>query len=124
MDYIECHHRTPLHVTGQTRTRRLTLPSSVLTVTGWSIAPSNGSLPVSSVSWTVADYLAYWLRHVVREDRRPKTYQGYESEVRLHLIPGLGRKQLAKLTARDVRTFITRTRSRAAWRSCRFCLLL
>ena len=26
------------------------------------------------------------------------------------MIPGLGRKQLAKLTARDVRTFITRTR--------------
>jgi integrase len=30
--------------------------------------------------------------------------------VRLHLIPGLGRKRLAKLTAQDVRAFITRTR--------------
>jgi integrase len=65
---------------------------------------------VASVSWTVAEYLTYWLRQVVREDRRPKTYQGYEGVVRLHLIPGLGRKQLAKLTAQEVRAFITRTR--------------
>ena len=25
--------------------------------------------PVASVNWTVADYLTYWLRQVVREDR-------------------------------------------------------
>jgi integrase len=71
---------------------------------------SDQGVPVASVNWTVAEYLTYWLRHVVREDRRPKTYQGYESVVRLHLVPGLGRKRLAKLTAQDVRTFITRTR--------------
>jgi integrase len=66
--------------------------------------------PVASVNWTVAEYLTYWLRQVVREDRRPKTYQGYESVVRLHLIPGLGSMRLAKLSAQDVRTFINRTR--------------
>ena len=64
-------------------------------------------VPVASVNWTVAEYLAYWLGQVVREDRRPKTYQGYEGVVRLHLIPGLGSKRLGKLTAQDVRTFIT-----------------
>jgi integrase len=67
-------------------------------------------VPVASVNWTVAEYLTYWLGQVVREDRRPKTYQGYEGVVRLHLIPGLGSKRLGKLTAQDVRTFITRTR--------------
>jgi integrase len=71
---------------------------------------SDQGVPVASVNWTVAEYLSYWLRHVVREDRRPKTYQGYEGVVRLHLIPGLGQKRLAKLTAQDVRAFITRTR--------------
>jgi hypothetical protein len=60
------------------------------------------------VNWTVADYLSYWLREVVREDRRPKTYQGYEGVVRLHLIPGLGKKRIGKLSAQDVRLFITR----------------
>jgi hypothetical protein len=67
-------------------------------------------VPVASVNWTVAEYLTYWLREVVREDRRPKTYQGYEGVVRLHLIPALGRKRLGKLSAQDVRTFITHTR--------------
>ena len=43
-------------------------------------------------------------------ERRPKTYQGYEGVVRLHLIPGLGKKRLAKLTAREVRVFIIRVR--------------
>lgn len=56
---------------------------------------------MASVNWTVAEYLTYWLRQVVREDRRPKTYQGYEGVVRLHLIPG--RKRLGKLTAQDIR---------------------
>jgi integrase len=74
------------------------------------IRRADQGIPVASVNWTVAEYLTYWLRQVVREDRRPKTYQGYEGVVRLHLIPGLGSKQLAKLSAQDVRTFINRTR--------------
>jgi|SRR5579875_202741 len=36
---------------------------------------SDRGIPVASVNWTVTEYLTYWLRHVVREDRRPKTYQ-------------------------------------------------
>ena len=67
-------------------------------------------LPVASVSWTVAEYLPYWLSQIVHEDRRPKTYQVYEGVVRLHLIPGLGKKRLSKLSAQDVRSFITRVR--------------
>jgi integrase len=50
------------------------------------------------------------LRHVVQEERRPKTYQGYEGGVRLHLIPALGKKRLGKLTAREIRVFITTVR--------------
>ncbi len=52
--------------------------------------------------------LDYWLRHIVQQDGRPKTYQGYESVARRHLIPG--RKRLAKLSAQDVRVFITHVR--------------
>lgn len=73
-------------------------------------------LPVASVNWTLAEYLTYWLREVVREDRRPKTYQGYEGVVRLHLIPGLGKKRLSKISAQDVRSFITHVR-----RECQCC---
>jgi integrase len=74
------------------------------------IEQSDLGIPVASSTWTVEEYLAYWLRIVVLQERRPKTYQGYESVVRLHLVPGLGRKRLAKLSAQDVRIFITRLR--------------
>lgn len=80
------------------------------------LSQSDKGIPVASGSWTVAEYLTYWLQHVVREERRPKTYQGYESVVRLHLIPGLGKKRLAKLTAREVRVFITQVRE-----ACQCC---
>jgi integrase len=73
-------------------------------------------IPVASVSWTVEQYLTYWLEHVVQVERRPKTVQGYESVVRLHLIPGLGKKRLGKLTAQDVRAFITGIRE-----ACQCC---
>lgn len=39
---------------------------------------SDEGIPVSSENWTVGDYLNYWLKHIVKEERRPKTYQGYE----------------------------------------------
>jgi integrase len=68
-------------------------------------------IPVAAESWTIEKYLAYWLEHVVRPERKPRTYQGYEGVVRLYLIPELGNKRLAKLTARDVRVFITRIRA-------------
>jgi integrase len=82
------------------------------------IRSADQGVPVAAVNWTVAEYLTYWLRQVVREDRRPKTYQGYEGVVRLHLIPGLGRKRLARLAAQDVRTFITQVRQ-----ECQCCKL-
>jgi integrase len=68
-------------------------------------------IPVAAESWTVANYLGYWLEHVVKPERKPRTYQGYEGVVRLYLIPELGSKRLAKLAARDVRVFITRIRA-------------
>lgn len=68
-------------------------------------------IPVAAESWTVGTYLTYWLEHVVLPERRPRTYQGYESVVRLYVLPELGNKRLAKLTARDVRVFITQIRA-------------
>lgn len=71
---------------------------------------SDRGVPVASENWTVEQFLNYWLEHVVRAERRPKTVQGYESVIRRHLIPSLGKKRLGKLTARDVRTYVTRIR--------------
>lgn len=74
------------------------------------IQQSDQGIPVASATWTVAEYLNYWLRNVVLQESRPKTYQGYEGVIRLHLVPGIGGKRLAKLTAQDVRIFLTRIR--------------
>jgi integrase len=75
------------------------------------VEQSDQGIPIASQSWTVAEYLTYWLEHIVKAERRPKTYQGYEGVVRLHLIPGLGKKRLNKLGAQDVRVFMTRVRN-------------
>lgn len=54
---------------------------------------------------TVAEYLDYWLREVVSH-KRATTARGYESVVRLHVVPVLGKKRLDKLTGADVRHLI------------------
>jgi integrase len=57
-------------------------------------------------SWALGDYLQHWLTTVVRPNRMPKTYQGYELAVRNHIVPVLGRKRLSRLSVTDVRTFV------------------
>ncbi|WP_169953728.1 site-specific integrase [Microbispora sp. H11081] len=68
-------------------------------------------IPVASENWTVGDYLAYWLEHVVKVERRPKTVQGYEGVIRRYLLPALDRKRLDKLNAAEVRQFVTSLRT-------------
>ena len=73
-------------------------------------------IPVAAESWTLEEYLTYWLKHVVSVERRPKTLQGYEGVVRRYLIPELGKKRLGKLSGRDVRQALTRVRE-----TCQCC---
>jgi integrase len=63
-------------------------------------------IPVAAELWSLHRYLKYWLDEVVKPQQRPKTYQGYASVVHNHLVPGLGKKRLDRLTAKDVRQFI------------------
>ncbi|MFC4591833.1 tyrosine-type recombinase/integrase [Sphaerisporangium corydalis] len=74
-------------------------------------AQGDRGIPVAAESWTVGDYLTYWLEHVVRAERRPKTVQGYEGVIRRYLVPALGRKRLDKLNAAEVRQFVTSLRN-------------
>ena len=52
---------------------------------------------------TVKEYLVRWLSDSVRDTVRQRTYERYESLVRLHLIPSLGRVKLKALTPAHVR---------------------
>jgi integrase len=63
------------------------------------------NIPVAPANLTVEAFLADWLVHI-RQHIRPSTYSGYESNVRLHLAPKIGRKKLTRLTLRDVRLMV------------------
>ncbi|MFI6057857.1 tyrosine-type recombinase/integrase [Streptomyces sp. NPDC051286] len=80
------------------------------------IADSNRGLPVATADSTVGDYLTHWLGSVAVHRLRENTHTRYASCVRLHLIPGLGTKKVARLTAKDVRTFLDRLRT-----TCQCC---
>ncbi|ALO11720.1 Phage integrase [Streptomyces venezuelae] len=80
------------------------------------IAASNRGLPVAAVDSTVSAYLAYWLDGVAVHHLRENTHTRYAASIRLHLNPGLGAKKLARLTARDVRTFLDGLRT-----ACQCC---
>jgi hypothetical protein len=57
---------------------------------------------------TLAEYLEYWLSAVAVRRVRANTLHQYGIAVRYHIIPALGTKKLAKLTAKDVRTWLDR----------------
>ncbi|MFI6522193.1 tyrosine recombinase XerC [Spirillospora sp. NPDC050679] len=65
---------------------------------------------------TVTEYLAYWLAEVVKPNREPNTYSHYELMARLHIIPGVGKKRLDRLTVRDVQTWLNKLPS-----TCQCC---
>ncbi|MFF4181274.1 tyrosine-type recombinase/integrase [Streptomyces sp. NPDC001750] len=80
------------------------------------IADSNRGLPIATADSAVGDYLTYWLNSVAVHRLRENTHTRYATCVRLHLIPGLGTKKIARLTAKDIRTFLDRLRA-----TCQCC---
>ncbi|MFD5258837.1 tyrosine-type recombinase/integrase [Streptomyces bobili] len=80
------------------------------------IAASNRGLPVPSAQGSVAAYLTYWLENVAVHHLRENTHTRYTACVNRYLIPGLGKKKLAKLTAKDVRTWLNQLRT-----TCQCC---
>ncbi|MEV7982505.1 site-specific integrase [Streptomyces sp. NPDC086519] len=63
-------------------------------------------VPVPSRAWSLGEWLAYWLEHIIEPDSEHNTYVKYESKVRLYLMPHLGKKSLVKLTPAQVRAFM------------------
>ncbi|MFI6700579.1 tyrosine-type recombinase/integrase [Streptomyces sp. NPDC050509] len=80
------------------------------------IAASNRGLPIPSAQGSLAAYLTYWLDAVAVHQLRENTHTRYTAVTRLYLIPGLGKRKLAKLTAKDVRTWLNQLRT-----TCQCC---
>ncbi len=101
--------RRRVRVYGTTRTEAL----AKLTA---KIHASNRGIPVPTIQGTLGAYLAYWLDTVAVHRLRPHTLTRYRAVTRLYIQPGLGTKKLARLTAKDVRTFLDGLRTQ-----CRCC---
>ncbi|MCX3058376.1 tyrosine-type recombinase/integrase [Streptomyces beihaiensis] len=80
------------------------------------IAASNRGIPIVTAQGSLAAYLTYWLENVAVHQLRETTHTRYSAVVEQYLIPGLGRKKLAKLTAKDIRTWLNELRT-----VCRCC---
>jgi integrase len=59
-------------------------------------------------SYTVSQWLSYWLEDVIKPARKPSTYVGYEVAVRLYLVPQLGNIRLTAPKTADVRGMLNR----------------
>ena len=64
-------------------------------------------LPVKIERQMVAQFLDRWLADVITPSRGHGTTRSYEQHVRVHIVPAIGHRQLAKLTAQDVQGLIT-----------------
>jgi integrase len=65
-------------------------------------------MPIPTSTPTVAEYLAYWLEEVIKPNREDNTYSHYELMSRLHIVPGIGKKRIDKLTVRETQAWINK----------------
>jgi integrase len=70
------------------------------------LADQQQGLPLVGERLTVGQFLTHWLEDVARPSVRPRTYASYAQLLRLHLLPGLGRVPLAKLSPQHVQSFL------------------
>ena len=70
-------------------------------------------LPLVPEQETVGAFLHRWLEFK-KADLRPRSYESYEHLVRIHLLPGLERVRLARLTPLDVSAWFRRHHAQGA----------
>ena len=63
---------------------------------------THGRLPEAGQRWTVQTWLDHWLHTITRPRVRDSTYAGYDVDVRVHLVPVIGRHALDRLTPEHV----------------------
>lgn len=61
----------------------------------------------TTTTLTVADYMTYWLENIAEPSIRRTTYATYEGDVRLHIVPGIGKRKLKSLQPAHIRAWLT-----------------
>ena len=64
-------------------------------------------IPTATTTFTVADYMTYWLENIAEPSIRRTTYATYEGDVRLHIVPCIGKRKLKSLQPADIRAWLT-----------------
>lgn len=64
--------------------------------------------PVATSTPTLGEYLEYWLREVVKPNRAPMTYANYETFIRCHVLPYLGKTRINRLNAHTLQPWINK----------------
>lgn len=76
-----------------------------------------GVLSDAGRDMTLADWLTRWLRDTAPQHLRPKSLASYGTDIRKHLIPGLGQHRLRLLMPAHIETFYARMQRETATRS-------
>jgi integrase len=63
-------------------------------------------LPIINDRQTVSEFLNRWLKDRVTPSARRSTIRGYESKIRIHIIPEIGTVQLSRLTPQRLQSFL------------------
>ncbi|MEW2084577.1 site-specific integrase [Streptomyces sp. NPDC005283] len=59
-------------------------------------------------AWTVKAWLQHWVENIAKRYVSENTYDGYEVDVRVHLVPGLGAHRLDRLEPEHLESFYGR----------------
>src|SRR5205085_1684740 len=65
---------------------------------------------------SIQTFLTWWLDNVAVHNLRETTFTEYQRVTRMHILPYLGRKKLARLTPKDVRSWLSTLR-----KTCQCC---
>jgi integrase len=63
-------------------------------------------LPVTNDRITVQQFLERWLDEVAKPKVGPRTYESYRQQLRLHVLPELGKKRLTQLSPADLQRYM------------------
>jgi integrase len=63
-------------------------------------------------AWTVEKWLMHWLDNIAAGSVRPKTYAGYQTAVKRHLIPGIGAHRTDRLQPEHLEKLYAAMRAR------------
>ncbi|MFF0745639.1 tyrosine-type recombinase/integrase [Streptomyces sp. NPDC004111] len=64
-----------------------------------------GKVPSAGQRWTVKTWLEHWVDNIAKKYVSENSYDGYEVDVRVHLVPGLGAHKLERLEPEHLEAF-------------------